>query len=372
MRTKLTTFDLEYDLPQELVAQHPTKLRGQSRLLVATAGVAKIDQIGEFDSLFIKQLRPDDLVVANDARVINARIAVLRPTGGKGEIFLLSPIPSESDLQKSTWNALSRPARRFKPGSTLTTLEGASSHIKYLERTGSQTCKVLLPVSIDEVSLWLESHGEVPLPPYISEPVKDPTRYQTVHANTSGAVAAPTAGLHFDEHQWDRVRNLCEVAMLTLHVGAGTFLPMEDGPLALHTMHEERYSIPDATDLAIRSALAQGRRVVAIGTTTTRVLEHVYRDWQINDESSVAALEGSTDIFISPGHEWCCVGALLTNFHLPRSTLLALVMSFLGQEPTRHIYEQAVAERMRFYSFGDAMFIHGHQIESRFFALEKI
>jgi S-adenosylmethionine:tRNA ribosyltransferase-isomerase len=316
------------------------------------AGDPEVVEEGRFDETFLAQLRPDDLVVAIDARVLHARIPVVRPTGGAGEALLLTPAEPAADADPGTsrWNAMARPARKLREGMVARTRTGAQ--VTFVRRTGDQTWEVELPVPADDVPGWLRTHGEVPLPPYVHERGQDPERYQTVHARVEGSVAAPTAGLHFDDALWARVRERCEVAHLTLHVGAGTFLPVAEGQLAEHVMHHERYEVPAQADEAVRRALAAGRRVVAVGTTTTRVLEHVYG-------VPGAALRGSTDLFIVPGHEWACVGALLTNFHLPRSTLIALVMSFAGIEPTRAAYAHAIASRMRFYSFGDAMFVHG-------------
>lgn len=350
----LTTDDLDFDLPDELIAQHPAPERGGSRLLVIGAGDAEPAAIGRFDELLLEQLRDDDLVVANDARVINARIPVERPTGGRGEALLLAPVDPHEQGPTSRWSAMARPARKYRDGMQVATRHGSAS-ITFVERTGDQTWEVELPVGLDDVPAWLLEHGELPLPPYVHERGQEPDRYQTVHARVDGSVAAPTAGLHFVEAMWDRVRERCEVAHLTLHVGAGTFLPVSDGSLADHEMHHERYEIPDATYDAVRSALAAGRRVVAVGTTSTRVLEHVFAGPDV-------PRRGSTDLFIVPGHAWSCVGALLTNFHLPRSTLIALVMAFAGESTTRAAYERAIAERMRFYSFGDAMFVHGHPV----------
>ncbi len=352
----LTTDDLDFDLPEELVAQHPAPERGGSRLLVLEAGATEPSAVGRFDELLLDQLRDDDLVVANDARVINARIPVQRSTGGRGEALLLAPVDPHAQGATSRWSAMARPARKYRPGMQVATQRGDAA-ITFIERTGDQTWEVELPVGLDDVPAWLLRHGELPLPPYVHERGQDPDRYQTVHARVDGSVAAPTAGLHFDEQLWSRVRERCEVAHLTLHVGAGTFLPVSDGALADHVMHHERYELPEDTFAAVESAMAAGRRVVAVGTTTTRVLEHVFG-------SSDRPRAGSTDLFIVPGHRWSCVGALLTNFHLPRSTLVALVMAFAGEQATRAAYDRAIAERMRFYSFGDAMFVHGPPVGS--------
>lgn len=348
----LDTSDLDYDLPGELVAQHPAPERGGSRLMVLDAGKPEPVAIGRFDELLLDQLRDDDLVVANDARVLKARVEVERPTGGRGELLLLAPAEEQPAHGGSCrWVAMARPARKYRPDLEVATVRG-DARLRLVERTGAQTWTVDVPCALAEIPGWLAAHGELPLPPYITDRGHDESRYQTVHARRDGSVAAPTAGLHFDEPLWEAVRARCDVAHLTLHVGAGTFLPISDGSIADHVMHHERYEVPPETDAAVRSARADGGRIVAVGTTTTRVLEHVYR-------GSGAPLAGSTDLFIAPGHAWSCVDALLTNFHLPKSTLVALVMAFHGIEPTRAAYERAIAERMRFYSFGDAMFVHG-------------
>jgi S-adenosylmethionine:tRNA ribosyltransferase-isomerase len=351
-RASLTTEDLDYELPPALVAQQPAPERGGSRLLVLVAGETEPIALGRFDELLLDQLRDDDLVIANDARVLHARIPVERPTGGAGEALLLAPTEHQpDDPRRCRWTAMARPARKFRDGMEVATRHGGS-HVRFVERSGSQTWTVELPCALDDVPHWLLEHGELPLPPYVTERGQDEGRYQTVHARVDGSVAAPTAGLHFDERLWQAVEARCDVAHLTLHVGAGTFLPVADGSLADHVMHHERYEVPAATDAAIRDTLAEGGRVVAIGTTSTRVLEHVYGPGD-------APLRGSTDLFIVPGHEWSCVGALLTNFHLPKSTLIALVMAFHGIEQTKAAYATAIAEQLRFYSFGDAMFLHG-------------
>lgn len=372
------TDDLDFDLPPELVAQQPPPERGDARLLVVRAGTGEPLEIGRFDDRFLDQLRPGDLVVANDTRVINARVHVQRDTGGVGELLLLTPSPDRpTDAAGSShWDAMARPARKYRPGMVVATVRGSAGQddgrIRCIERTGEQTWRVELPVAAEAVPAWLELHGELPLPPYVTERGQDPGRYQTVHARTDGSVAAPTAGLHFSPELWDAVRERADVAHITLHVGAGTFLPVSEGPLAAHVMHHERYEVPPATDAAIREALAAGRRIVAIGTTSTRVLEHVYGGGQPGRPPGTpppgvdAELElvGSTDLFIQPGRPWGCVGALLTNFHLPRSTLVALVMAFHGIDATRATYAAAVRERLRFFSFGDAMFLHGPPVDA--------
>ncbi len=347
----MTTDDLDFDLPSDLVAQHPAPERGASQLMVLRAGSGMPIDVGRFDGLFVDQLDPSDLVVANDARVLHARLRLTRPTGGAAEVLLLTPVGPGAAAGSSRWNAMARPARKLRDGMVATTQHGDES-VTFVRRTSDQTWEVDLPVEADDVPVWLLAHGELPLPPYVHERGQDPNRYQTVHARAEGSVAAPTAGLHFDDSLWTRVRDRCDVVHLTLHVGAGTFLPVSDGALADHAMHHERYEVPPDVDEAIRAARSEGRRIVAIGTTSTRVLEHVYG-------SANQPLRGETDLFLVPGHEWACVGAMLTNFHLPKSTLIALVMSFLGEQSTREAYAEAIRRRMRFYSFGDAMFVHG-------------
>lgn len=355
----LTTDDLDFVLPPELIAQHPAPERGASRLMVLDARDIDACRIGRFDELVLDQLGPGDLIVANDARVLHARVPVQRRTGGRGELLLLAPAEDQSSASAGacTWSCMARPARKYVEGGEVTSLHG-DAPIRMIERTGAQTWLVELPCSLDDVPAWLQVHGELPLPPYVTERGQDETRYQTVHARVDGSVAAPTAGLHFDDATWAKIRADHEVAFLTLHVGAGTFLPVADGSLSEHEMHHERYEVPSRTDRLIRCAMDEGRRIVAIGTTTTRVLEHVYRD-------AAQPLQGSTDLFITPGHQWQCVGAMLTNFHLPKSTLIALVMSMYGIEATRSAYAQAIGAGMRFYSFGDAMFIHGNPVPRR-------
>ncbi len=352
--TSLTTDDLGYELPPELVAQRPAPERGGSRLMVLHAGEDEPVALGRFDELLLEQLRDDVLVVANDARVLHARLLVRRATGGAGELLLLAPAEEQPAGPASCrWVAMARPARKFREREQVR-LEGSDTHVTTVERTSAQTWTVDLPCALDAVPAWLRAHGELPLPPYVTERGQEEGRYQTVHARVDGSVAAPTAGLHFDDVMWARVRERCDVAHLTLHVGAGTFLPVSEGSLDAHVMHHERYEVPPETDAAVRGALEDGGRVVAIGTTSARVLEHVY-----GDGPGSGSLTGSTDLFIVPGHRWACVGAMLTNFHLPRSTLVALVMAFHGRDQTLAAYERAIAERLRFYSFGDAMFLHG-------------
>jgi S-adenosylmethionine:tRNA ribosyltransferase-isomerase len=304
--------ELEYDLPPELVAQHPAERRDASRLLVYDRRTGDVrhrrfsDLVDELDG---------QLVVVNDTRVVPARIPLDTP---RGEVLLLEQV---SD---TVWEALARPTRRLKPGHV-------SNGVELLEHLGEGRWRVRLDG---------EPHGQTPLPPYITAPLADPARYQTVYADEAGSAAAPTAGLHFTPELLAQL----DVERVTLHVGLDTFRPVNEPTLEEHRIHGERYVLtPHAW-----GRIASADRVLAVGTTTTRTLETVAHG---------GPLAGRTELFIMPGFEFRRVDALLTNFHLPRSTLLALVMAFAGVEQTRRIYATAVDERYRFYSFGDAMLI---------------
>jgi S-adenosylmethionine:tRNA ribosyltransferase-isomerase len=308
--------ELDYELPAELVAQHPAEPRDASRLLVydRASGAVRHRTFAELPAE-VGGL----LAVVNDTRVVPARIRIERP---KGEVLLLERLDDrEGDGE---WLALARPTRRLRAGARY----GA---VELLEHLGEGRWRVRLEGEPD---------GEAPLPPYITEPLDDPARYQTVYADEAGSAAAPTAGLHFTPELLARL----EVERVTLHVGLDTFRPLATDTLEEHELHGERYSV--GADAWARIAAAP--RVLAVGTTTVRVLETVARGGE---------LSGRTTLFVTPGFEFERVDALLTNFHLPRSTLLALVMAFAGVEETRRLYRLAVAERYRFYSFGDAMLI---------------
>ena len=308
--------ELDYDLPPELIAQHPPERRDASRLLVyeRATGDVRHRTFAELPSEL-----SGELAVVNDTRVVPARIRIDRP---KGEVLLLEHEGG------GEWLALARPTRRLKAGARY----GA---VELVEHLGGGRWRVRLDGDPDG-----PAGGTVPLPPYITEPLRDPSRYQTVYADESGSAAAPTAGLHFTPELLERL----DVERVTLHVGLDTFRPLTAPTLEQHELHGERYSVrPEAWE-RIRAA----ERVLAVGTTTVRVLETVARN---------GLLQGRTSLFVTPGFEFRRVDALLTNFHLPRSTLLALVMAFAGVEETRRVYELAIAERYRFYSFGDAMLI---------------
>jgi S-adenosylmethionine:tRNA ribosyltransferase-isomerase len=312
----MDTSELDYDLPSELIAQHPPERRDASRLLVYDRSTGDVRH-RRFTEL------PDELAgqlaVVNDTRVVPARIRIERP---RGEVLLLERLSAQGG--GGEWLALARPTRKLKPGDR----HGA---VELLEHLGEGRWRVRLDAEPD---------GEAPLPPYITEPLADPTRYQTVYADEAGSAAAPTAGLHFTPELLGRL----DVERVTLHVGLDTFRPLTTDTLEAHELHGERYSVrPEAWE-RIRAA----ESVLAVGTTTVRVVETVTRS---------SLLQGRTSLFVTPGFEFRRVDALLTNFHLPRSTLLALVMAFAGVEETRQLYRLAVEERYRFYSFGDAMLI---------------
>src|ERR671938_91407 len=305
--------ELDYSLPPELIAQHPRERRDDSRLLVyaRASGAVRHRRFAELpDEL------AGELVVVNDTRVVPARIPIERP---KGEVLLLERLDEDG-----LWEALARPTRRLRPGRRL-------GPVELLEHLGEGRWRL---------RLHGEPAGETPLPPYILEPLADPERYQTVYAREAGSAAAPTAGLHFTHELLERL----DVERVTLHVGLDTFRPVAVDELAEHRLHGERYEVAPEAWERIRTA----GRVLAVGTTTVRVLESLARG---------APLSGRTDLFVTPGFEFRRVDALLTNFHLPRTTLLALVMAFAGVEETRELYRVAIEERYRFYSFGDAMLL---------------
>ena len=309
--------ELDYELPEELIAQHPAARRDGSRLLVHDRKTGETRH-RRFDEL-PGELAEGTLVVVNDTRVLPARLRLERPGGGEAEVLLLEQLG-----ENGTWEALARPSRKLRPGQRF-------GPVELLEPLGEGRWRLRLEG---------EPAGEAPLPPYIREPLADPERYQTVYARAAGSAAAPTAGLHFTP---ELLAGL-EVERVTLHVGLDTFRPLMVEALDEHELHSERYEVAPEAWERIRAA----ERVLAVGTTTVRVLESLARG---------APLSGRTELFVTPGFKFRRVNALLTNFHLPRSTLLALVMAFAGVEETRRLYRLAIEERYRFYSFGDAMLL---------------
>jgi S-adenosylmethionine:tRNA ribosyltransferase-isomerase len=312
----MDTAELDYELPPELIAQRPVEPRDASRLLVYRRDSATIEHAVFSD---LPGLLSDELVVVNDSRVVPARLRLRRASGGAVEVLLLEAVAGGD-----TWEALARPTRRLRAGERL-------GPVELLEPLGDGRWLVRLDG---------EPNGDTPLPPYIREPLEDPERYQTIYAREPGSAAAPTAGLHFT---LDTLADL-ESVRVTLHVGLDTFRPVTATRLEEHVLHGERYEV----DADTWGRIASARRVLAVGTTTVRVLETVARSGESR---------GRTTLFVSPGFTFRRVDALLTNFHLPRSTLLALVMAFVGVEEAREIYRVAVDQQYRFYSFGDAMVV---------------
>ena len=309
--------ELDYELPPELIAQRPLERRDHSRLLVYERATDAVRH-RRFDEL-PEELPPETLTVVNDTRVLPARLRLERPGGGEAEVLLLERVG-----QNGLWEGLARPSRKLRAGQRL-------GPVELVEPLGEGRWRLRLEG---------EPAGEAPLPPYIREPLADSERYQTVYAESEGSAAAPTAGLHFTPEVLARL----DVERVTLHVGLDTFRPVSVDDLAEHELHSERYEVSARAWKRIRAA----SRVLAVGTTTVRVLESLARG---------APLAGRTELFVVPGFEFRRVDALLTNFHLPRSTLLALVMAFAGVEETRRLYQLAIDERYRFYSFGDAMLV---------------
>jgi S-adenosylmethionine:tRNA ribosyltransferase-isomerase len=304
--------ELDYELPRELIAQHPAPRRDSSRLLVYERATGAVRHRCFSD---LPDELHGELVVVNDTRVVPARIPISSP---RGEVLLVERL--EGDL----WEGLAKPTRKLRPGRRY-------GPVELLEHLGEGRWRLRLEGEPD---------GETPLPPYITAPLDDPDRYQTVYAREPGSAAAPTAGLHFTPELLGRL----DPVRVTLHVGLDTFRPVSEERLEEHRIHGERYEVEPAAWERIRAA----RRVLAVGTTTVRVLETLARG---------GPLAGRTELYVTPGFEFRRVDALLTNFHLPRSTLLALVMAFAGVEETRRLYGLAIEERYRFYSFGDAMLI---------------
>jgi S-adenosylmethionine:tRNA ribosyltransferase-isomerase len=337
------TDELDYALPEELIAQRPAERRDDSRLLVQRRDTGiEHRRFADLPDL----LEPSDLVVVNSSRVMRARVAVRRPSGGGGEVLLLE------ERGDGLWEALVRPSRRIRPGAALTAAAGELA-IEPVEALGEGRWLVRPSLAGAELEHALETAGSLPLPPYVRDPSVPDERYQTVYARQPGSAAAPTAGLHFTPELWARVQARCEVAEVELRVGLDTFRPVTTLTLEEHPMHSEAYRVTPAARAAIAAAVAAGRRVVCIGTTSVRAVETI--------ADPAAPDEGRTSLLIAPGYRFAAVSALVTNFHLPRSTLLALVMAFCGVEETRRIYAEAIRERYRFYSFGDASLLAGRE-----------
>ena len=338
------TSDYDFELPPELIAQQPLADRTASRLMVVHRSDGRIEHRRFAD--IIELTRAGDLVVLNTTRVLKARLLGTRASGGRAEIFLLKPIDG------NVWEAMVSPGGKLHPGRRVTIADDLAVEILELTERRTRLVRLETPLPIDEA---IARHGHVPLPPYIARPdtVADESRYQTVYAREPGSVAAPTAGLHFSpELLAELERRGVSRASVVLHVGAGTFKPVETEDPAAHVMHEESYSVPTETVAAVAAARARSAAVWAVGTTTVRTLESV-----VDESGSPRPAQGATRLFIRPGYRFRVVDRLITNFHLPRSTLLMLVAAFAGFDLTMRAYREAVAERYRFFSYGDAMAI---------------
>lgn len=337
--TSLTLADFDYVLPSELIAQTPLPERRASRLLEVAGTTLDDRHIADLALL----LQPGDLVILNDTRVLHARLLGTKPTGGKVEV-LVERVLDDRELVAQI--------RASKPPRATTTICLEDAFDAQVVAREGEFYRLRFPEPVLDL---LERHGRLPLPPYIERNVEsnDETRYQTVYAREGGSVAAPTAGLHFDTGLIEALRAKgCDIAWLTLHVGAGTFQPVRCDKLADHRMHRERYFLPGATVDAIHEARKRGGRIVAVGTTTLRTLESASLSGELR------AGNGETDLFILPGFRFRVVDGLLTNFHLPKSTLLMLVSAFAGPERIRQAYAHAIMRGYRFFSFGDAMLLN--------------
>lgn len=343
---QLSTFD--YELPPDLIAQEPTDKRGDSRLLHVSR---ERGTLGHHQFVALPELLPRDaLLVFNDARVIPARLRAKKMTGGKAEILLVRP----ATLDGETWQVLCKGCQNEKLGGRLTFADGFWGKWVSAPKGGEGVLRFFPHGSFNRL---LHEHGEVPLPPYIKRPfglrIQDEERYQTVYAEAPGSVAAPTAGLHFTERLLEDLKKKGhQLEFVTLHVGLGTFQPIRVENIEKHSMGPESYEITAATASLINQAKEKGRKIVAVGTTTTRALEA-----STQSNGKLSSGHGTTDLFIVPGYEFKIIDALITNFHLPRSTLLLLVSAFGGWDRVCAAYKAAVIRRYRFFSYGDAMFI---------------
>ncbi len=340
----MRTDDFNFDLPEELIAQHPLEQRDHSRLLVLDKHSGNITH-RRFDDI-LDYLVPGDVLVINNTRVIPARLFGMKAGGTAHiEVLLLKPVDNEPDC----WEVLVRPGKRAKIGTQVIFGEGKMTGTVMEDTDTGRIMKFEYNGIFNEI---LDELGTMPLPPYIKAKLDDQERYQTVYAKERGSAAAPTAGLHFTKELLAEVKARgIEVVEVLLHVGLGTFRPVQVDDVLNHKMHSEYYRITEEAAATINKALEEGRRVIAVGTTSTRTLESSAKDGR------VVAGEGDTSIFIYPGYQFQILSGLITNFHLPKSTLVMLVSALAGRDHILHAYEEAVKERYRFFSFGDAMFI---------------
>lgn len=340
----MKTSDFYYDLPKELIAQTPVEPRDSSRLMLLDRSTGEIDHKHFYD--IIDSLNPGDLLVANDSRVLPARIYGIKDeTGARVEFLLLRQITG------NRWESLCKPGKKAKEGASFTFGDGLlKATVAEVKDDGNR----IVDFECDENFFsTLDKIGQMPLPPYITEELKDKERYQTVYSHELGSAAAPTAGLHFTKELMQRIKDKgVNIAYVTLHVGLGTFRPVKVDDVTNHKMHSEHYEIPEETARLINETKKNGGRVIAVGTTSCRTLESVATFY-----GEIKPCEGFTDIFIYPGYEFKVLDGLITNFHLPESTLIMLVSAFAGYDNVMNAYKTAVEEKYRFFSFGDAMFI---------------
>lgn len=339
----MKTSDFFYELPEELIAQTPIERRDASRLLVLDKKTGEMEHRHFYD--LPEYLHPGDCLVLNDSRVLPARLVGVRPTGGAVEVVLLR------DLGDKCWECLTRPGKKTRPGMKVTFGDGELTGIvKEVAAGGNRIIRFQYEGIFLEL---LERLGQMPLPPYIKVQLEDKERYQTVYSRELGSAAAPTAGLHFTkELLHDIAARGVDVRFLTLHVGLGTFRPVKTENIEDHEMHSEFCTVPGETAKAIMRCHANGGKVVSVGTTTCRTLESFARS-----DGTIEEASGWTDIFIYPGYRFKCIDSLITNFHLPGSTLVMLVSALAGRENILNAYKEAVAMKYRFFSFGDAMLI---------------
>lgn len=340
----MKTSDFDYELPEELIAQTPIEPRDHSRMLVYSRADKSVEHLHFYD--LPRFLRKGDVLVVNETKVIPARLLGEKEgTGVPVEILLLKR------LERDVWEGLVRPGRRLKPG-TFCSFGGGLLRAEIIESTedGGRKVRFHYEGVFEEI---LDQLGQMPLPPYIHEKLEDKNRYQTVYAKEAGSAAAPTAGLHFTPELMDKIRGMgVEIVPVLLHVGLGTFRPVKAEDLSDHHMHVEHYEVTDEAARKINEARASGGRCICVGTTSVRTLESAS-----GEDDRVRAESGDTGIFITPGYRFHAVDSLITNFHLPQSTLLMLISALMGREEALRVYREAVAEKYRFFSFGDAMLI---------------
>ena len=339
----MKTSDFDYYLPEELIAQSPVEPRDSSRLLVYNRTSKKVEHRHFYD---IKDyLKKGDVLVVNNTRVLPARMFAYTPNGGKVEVLLLKRF----DLTE--WEVLVKPGKKAKPGAKLVLSEELSLEVlSTIEESGSRRVKFVYDGVFEDI---ISRIGEMPLPPYITEKLKDKERYQTVYAKVDGSAAAPTAGLHFTDRLLQEIKAMgVEVVNVLLHVGLGTFRPVKTDDILSHHMHSEYYEVDEYAAERINKAKKEGRRVIAVGTTSVRTLESA-----ADENGFIKPTKANTEIFIYPSYKFKCVDALITNFHLPKSTLIMLVSALSTREETLELYNLAVAERYRFFSFGDSMLV---------------